>query len=227
MIYFDSIYWLLAIPGLAIAFIAQLMIMTSYNKYSKVDAGSGITGIEAAKKIATGEGFDIDLQLSPGKLNDFFNPVNNVVNLSADNQTSTSVANIAVVAHEFGHVQQKYTSSLLFGIRTGMVPAVNIGSSLGYILFMAGILIGVLNLAYIGLALFSLTTIFTFITVPIEIDASIRGMNLIKKYNLIDPDKLGGAKRVLSAAALTYVAALVQSLGQLLYFFMLVNRRRE
>src|SRR5689334_8755308 len=108
MIYFDSSYMLFAIPGLLLALLAQALIWINYGKYSKVDAGTGLTGVEAAKKIAKGEGFDVDIQLTPGKLNDFFNPLNNTVNLSADNAESSSVANISVVAHEFGHVQQKY-----------------------------------------------------------------------------------------------------------------------
>jgi uncharacterized protein len=226
MLYFDPTYYLFVLPGLGLALLAQLLVWLNYSKYSGVSADSGLTGLEAANKIARGEGFDVEIQLTPGKLNDYFNPVNNVVNLSADNQTSTSVANIAVVAHEFGHVQQKYHAFFLFGIRTGMVPAVNIGSTVGYLLFIVGIFLNFSGLITLGLILFSLTTIFTFITLPIEFDASRRGMALIRKYNLIAEDKLGGARGVLMAAALTYVAALVQSLGQLLYFISIANRRR-
>ncbi len=225
MFYFDPLYLIFALPGLVIGLIAQFMISSAYSRYSKISSGSGYTGIEAAKVIAQGEGFNVDIQVTPGYLNDFFNPMNNTVNLSQDNASSDSVANIAVVAHEFGHVQQKYSAAGLFAIRSAMVPAVNIGSSLGYILFILGLVLSVTSLSWIGIALFSFTTLFTLVTVPVEIDASIRGLNLIRKYRLIAEDEIGGAKSVLTGAALTYVAALVQSLGQLLYFTSIVRRR--
>ena len=226
MLYFNPIYYLFAIPGLLLALLAQFLVKSRYSKFSKVDAGSGLTGVQAAERIARMEGFDVEIKLTGGQLNDNFNPVTNVVNLSADNQTSKSVANIAVVAHEFGHVQQKADAGLLFQIRTGIVPVVNIGSKLGYGLFLIGILFAVTTLTNIGLILFSLTTVFTLITLPIEFDASRRAMKLIEKHNLISMGEMGGAKKVLGAAALTYVAALVQSLGQLLYFVSIANRRR-
>ncbi len=227
MFYFDPNYLWFAIPGLVLGLIAQALVWFAYSNYSNVSSGKNISGVDAAKIIAEGEGYDVNMSITPGYLNDFFNPLNNTVNLSQDNAQSNSVANIAVVAHEFGHVQQKYKASVLFGIRSAMVPAVNIGSSLGYILFIVGLLLSFTTLSWIGLALFALTTVFTFITVPVELDASRRGLNLIKKYNLIESNQINGARIVLFAAALTYVAALIQSLGQLLYFASILNRRSD
>jgi Zn-dependent membrane protease YugP len=227
MFYLDPLYFAFAIPGLIFALIAQVLVWIAYRTYSSESAGTDITGVDAAKIIAQKEQWNIGLQTSPGKLNDFFNPMNNTVNLSEDNLRSGSVANIAVVAHEFGHVEQKFSASAIFKVRTAMVPLVNIGSSLGYILFFVGLVLSILSLAQVGLVLFALTTVFAFITLPLEFDASRRGLRLIEKHNLIDSGKRGGARIVLTAAALTYIAGFVSSLLNLLYFVALLNRNRD
>ena len=223
MIFFDSAYLIFAIPGLIIGVIAQIFLSYAYGKFSKIKSGSNLTGKEVAEVLNRGEGFNVSFKTTPGKLNDYYDPRNHLVNLSEDNARNTSIANVAVVAHEFGHVQQKASGSFLFKFRSALVPAVNIGSNLGIILIMVGVVISLSSLSLLGLLLFSLTTVFTLITLPLEIDASRRGMNFIKKYNLIDLSKLGGARAVLSAAALTYVAALVSSIGQLIYFYLQVQ----
>ena len=220
---FDPVYLIFIIPGLIVGLLAQFFLWYAYGRFSRVSASSGVTGFDAAKIINEGEGFGVEFITTPGKLNDHYNPVSHVVNISSDNATNSSVASIAVVAHEFGHVQQKINASSLFSIRSALVPAVNLGSNLGYILIVIGIVLSFFELSVVGLALFSLTTIFSLVTLPIEIDASRRGLNLLKKYNLVAVDQMGGARAVLSAAAMTYVAALISSLGQLLYFFMRVQ----
>jgi Zn-dependent membrane protease YugP len=227
MFYLDPLYLIFALPGLILALLAQLLVWIAYNTYSRESAGTGITGVDAAKIIAQKEQWNVGLQTSPGKLNDFFNPVNNTVNLSEDNLRSGSIANIAVVAHEFGHVEQKFSASAIFKVRTAMVPLVNIGSSLGYILFFIGLILSILSLAQVGLVLFALTTLFALVTLPLEFDASRRGLNLIKKHNLIESNKRSGARLVLAAAALTYIAGFVSSLLNLLYFVALLNRSRD
>lgn len=218
MYYFDSLYLLFAVPGLILAFIAQIMVTSRFNRFSKESARSNMTGLDAAKLIASREGYDVDIELISGTLNDHFNPLNNKVALSADNQNSDSVAHITVVAHEFGHVQQKYSSNFLFKFRNGFVPVVNVSTTLGYILFLVGLFLAFTPLTNLGLILFSFASVFALITLPIEFDASRRAMKFIEKYNLISTENRNGAKKVLRAAALTYVASLVQSLGQLLYF---------
>ncbi|HRX44053.1 MAG TPA: zinc metallopeptidase [Candidatus Dojkabacteria bacterium] len=227
MYYFDSIYLYYALPGLILAIIAQILVTVRYKKYSKVLAGSNLTGLDTAKLIREEENFPVDINTIPGKLNDHFDPRKDIVNISSDNTSSGSVANIAVVAHEFGHVQQKFSSSLLFKLRSIMVPVVNIGSNLGYILFFIGLLLSAFSLAEFGLILFASTTMFALVTLPIEFDASRRGMKFIEKYNLIDQDKKSGARKVLNAAAMTYIAAFVTSLANLFYYSSMLNRRKS
>lgn len=225
MFYFDPLFLLFALPGLIIGLLAQAFLTYAYSRFSNESSGSGLTGMEAAKLLNDKENFGVSFITTPGKLNDHYNPVNHTVNVSQDNAINGSVANIAVVAHEFGHVQQRMSGSLLFKFRSSLVPAVNIGSNLGIVLIIIGIALSFSGLAWIGIGLFALTTLFSLITLPLEIDASRRGMDFIRKHNLINIDRHGGARAVLSAAALTYVAALVTSIGQLLYFIMQVQSR--
>jgi hypothetical protein len=224
---FDTTYLYYALPGFILAIIAQILVTIRYNKYSKVSSGSNLTGLDAAKLIRDNENYPVDINRIPGKLSDNFNPRKDIVNISSDNATSNSVANIAVIAHEFGHVQQKFSASLLFRLRSIMVPVVNIGSNLGYILFFVGLFISAFGLAELGLILFASTTVFALITLPVEFDASRRGMNLIEKYNLIEKNKKSGARKVLNAAALTYIASFVTSFTNLLYYSSILNRRKN
>ena len=226
MYYIDPMYFYFALPGLILGLIAQYLLSIRYNKYSKIPAESHMTGLDAAELIRDREDFPIDIATNQGKLQDNFDPRKDIVNISSDNINSNSVANIAVVAHEFGHVGQKFSSSFLFKLRTFMVPVVNIGSSLGYVLFFVGLILNALNLAQIGLILFASTTVFALVTLPVEFDASKRGLKFIKKYNLIEADKQSGAKKVLNAAALTYVASFVTSLLNLLYYASILNNRK-
>lgn len=223
--FFDPIYFIFALPGLILGIIAQLLVKGAYSSQSKVSAGSNLTGRQAAELINNNEGFGVDFIETPGQLNDYYDPRKHVVNISSDNSTNTSVANIAIVAHEFGHVQQKASGSAMFRFRSFLVPVVQFGGNFGMILVLIGLGIGAsaVGLVNVGLVLFASTTLFSFITLPIEIDASRRGMKLIEKYNLVDKQHLGGAKSVLTAAALTYFAALISSIGQLLYFMMLAQ----
>ncbi len=227
MYYIDPVYYYYVLPGLILAIIAQILVQVRYSKYSKISAGTNITGLDAAKIIREESDFPVEIYTTQGKLGDHFDPRNDTVNISSDNVTSDSVANIAVVAHEFGHVEQKFSSSFIFRLRSVMVPVVNIGSNLGYILFFVGLIFNALNLAQLGLILFASTTVFALVTLPVEFDASNRGMRFIEEYNLIDKDKLSGAKKVLSAAALTYIAGFVTSILNLLYYINILQGRRR
>jgi hypothetical protein len=227
MYYIDPMYYYFVLPGLILAIIAQILVWVRYSKYSKISAGADITGLDAAKIIKEESNFPVEIHTTQGKLGDHFDPRNDTVNISSDNITSGSVANIAVVAHEFGHVEQKFSSSLIFRLRSVMVPVVNIGSNLGYILFFVGLIFNALNLAQLGLILFASTTVFALVTLPVEFNASSRGMRFIEEYNLIEKDKLSGAKKVLSAAALTYIASFVTSILNLLYYANILQGRRE
>ena len=227
MYYFDPTYLYYVLPGFILAIIAQILVTIRYNKYSKVSSGSNLTGLDTAKLIRDNENFPIDINTISGKLSDNFDSRKDIVSISSDNINSDSVANIAVVAHEFGHVQQKFSASLLFKLRSFMVPVVNIGSNLGYILFFVGLLLSAFDLAELGLILFASTTIFALVTLPVEFDASKRGMKFIEKYDLIEQDKKSGARKVLNAAALTYIAGFITSFANLLYYASILNRRRD
>ena len=227
MYYIDPVYYYFALPGLILAIIAQILVQVRYSKYSKISAGTNITGLDAAKIIREESNFPVEIYTTQGKLGDHFDSRNDTVNISSDNVTSDSVANIAVVAHEFGHVEQKFSSSFIFRLRSVMVPVVNIGSNLGYILFFVGLIFNALNLAQLGLILFASTTVFALVTLPVEFDASNRGMRFIKEYDLIDKDRVSGAKKVLSAAALTYIAGFVTSILNLLYYVNILQGRRR
>lgn len=222
--YFDPLYFIFAIPGIVLGLIAQFWIKAAYSGQSRNAAGSGLTGAQAAQLVAQNENFKIGIQSAPGELSDNFNPVNNVVSISEANLHSNSVAALAVVAHELGHVQQKFHSSPLFAIRSLLVPAVQLGSNIGYLLIIVGLILAISQLAVLGLILFASTTLFAFLNLPLEIDASRRGMEMLAKYKLISADQTGGARSVLTAAAFSYFAGFVTSLLTLLYFANLVSR---
>lgn len=225
MFYFDPTYFVYALPGLILGLIAQIWIKSAYGKYSQLHPGKDINGVEAAKTITENENFPVSLEVKGDALSDHFDPTKDVVSISQPSAQNASVADIAIVAHEMGHVDQKFSNSLIYGIRRILVPIVSIGSNLGYILFITGLILNLLNLAQIGLILFAGTTLFALITVPLEIDASRRGLAFVRKYNLIQEENIHGAKQVLSAAALTYIAALLTSFLQLLYFSSIFRRR--
>lgn len=221
---FDSSYILYAIPVFILSIVSQIWIKSSYAKNSVKSPGTNLTGKDAAEIIKDKNKFPVEILVQGPALSDHFDPSKNTVSISMESMKS-SVADIAVVAHEFGHVQQKFTNSSLFKLRNGLVPVVNIGSNLGLVLIMLGLGIDMLGLSKIGLLLFSLTTVFALITVPIERDATRKGLNFIKEYKLVDQEGMAGAKSVLNAASMTYVASLLSSLMNLLYYASRVRRR--
>lgn len=223
----EPICWMFAIPGLLLSIFAQIYVKTTFNKYSKEDAESGKTGLDAAEEIKKGENFSVDILPNRQPLGDYFDPTQNIVAISSENVSSKSVSDIAVVAHEMGHVQQKFSASGIYNFRRTLVPITNIGTNIGYILFFAGLFLTQFKLAQLGLILFSTGVLFSLITIPVELDASKRGMKFIEKYNLITEGKRGGAREVLNAAALTYFAGLVSSILNLMYYASLLNSRQK
>lgn len=223
----DSMYWYFAIPSLLLTIVSQLYVKYMFYRYSSEDSGKNITGEEAANIICDGENFPVDITTDQNPLGDHFDPVNDVVRVSQRNRESRSVADIAIVAHEFGHVQQKFSSTFVYRIRQFMVPVTNISTQIGYILFFLGLALSIFRLSEIGLVLFSSSVIFCLVTLPVELDASRRGMEFIKKYNLITKEKRDGAKSVLTAAAFTYLAGLLSSILNLLYYVNMFNQRKK
>ncbi len=218
--YIDPLYIIIMLPTLFIAFIAQILLKYWTNKYFNIISSTQLTGRDALAKISTSYDLNISYDTTYQTLNDHYDPRTKSITLSQKVANTPTIASIAITAHELGHALQDKEKSLLFNFRQLIVPIVNIGSNLGYILIVIGFIISSFNLANIGLIFFSTSTIFAFLTLPIEIDASKKGLKMIKKLNLLNSYEISGAQKVLFGAALTYVAGLISSLSNLLYFFI-------
>ena len=232
MFFFDPTYIILVfVPTLIITGLAQMWVKGAYQKWSGVANSRRVTGYDTAEILIRQGGLErVGLNVAPGELSDNFDPSSGVVNLSEGVARQASVAAMAVTAHEFGHVQQHQQHSPLMAIRTMLVPSAMWGPRIGFGLIFIGLILNFTGLAAIGLILFAATTLFTVVTLPVELDASRRAMNLLHETGLIQTEQdAQGARAVLTAAAFTYVAAVATSLLTLLYYAMLVfggNRRR-
>ncbi|MFN2290235.1 MAG: zinc metallopeptidase [Anaerolineae bacterium] len=228
MFIWDPRYLIFALPALLLAFYAQWRVRSTYSEYSRKPNNRGISGSEAGRILLRSAGLDqIRVEETPGQLSDHYDPRKNVLRLSKGVAQSRSVAALGIVAHEVGHAMQDAANYTPLRVRSGLVPIVNIGSWLGPIIFLAGLFLsgftGSTTIAYIGLFLFAGTVVFALITLPVEFNASKRALNLLRSYQLADGRELQGAKKVLDAAALTYVAALAQALSTLLYYVFLLT----
>ena len=223
-LYFDSTYILILI-GFLIAMAASSSMKASYNKYRQIRCMAGLTGAEVAAKVLRSAGI-VDVQIRPvsGSLTDHYDPRSKTVNLSDEIYRGTSIASVSVAAHECGHAIQHHVGYAPLNFRSSMVPAVNIGSNLSWPIFFAGLLFGLPQLATAGIILFSLAVLFQLVTLPVEFDASRRALLKLDELGIVGADEHAGAKKMLTAAALTYVAALLQSVLQLLRLIMIANR---
>lgn len=228
MFYFDPMYLIFMLPALALAFFAQMKVRSAYATYTKVRNSRGMTGLDAARTILGPEGLlDVQVEGTPGELTDHYDPRSKKLRLSAGVAQQPSVAALAIVAHEIGHALQDHTGYAPLKLRGAIVPAVKVSSWVAPILFFIGFLLGRDELAWLGVILFGLSAVFALITLPVELNASQRALKLLQTYQLADGAELRGAKSVLDAAALTYVAALAQTLLTLLYYVSILGRRRE
>jgi len=227
--FWNPIYWLFVGPALLFMMYAQWRVQSAYRKWGGVRNSSGLAGVQIAERLINENGlYGLSIKGIPGKLTDNYDPRSKVLNLSEGTARQDSVAAAAIVAHEMGHAMQDSTGSLLLRLRGGIVPAVNVGSQLGPILFIIGILLRFGPLMWLGIGFFSLAFIFTLITLPVEIDASMRAMKMLTTSNLlVGNDERRGAQAVLSAAALTYVGSLLVALTQLLYYVSLASGSRR
>lgn len=224
--YYDPTMILLIIGG-AISLIAS-MIMRSYaDKYSKVKSSSGLTGAQAAQTILQRAGIK-NVRVVPisGYLTDHYDPKTKVVKLGEESFNNTSLTGIGVAAHECGHAIQDAEGYPLLRLRSTLVPMVNTGTSLSLPIFVMGILFSTRALTTFGIILFSLAVIFQLVTLPVEINASSRAMKILTETGMLREEETGGAKKVLTAAALTYVAALLSSLLQLLRLVMISRQNK-
>jgi Zn-dependent membrane protease YugP len=230
MFYFDPMYFVFALPALLLALYAQLRVSSAYGKYSKVTNSRGLSGLDAARWLLGAGGLShVNVEGTPGRLSDHYDPRSKTLRLSKEVANTPSVASLGIVAHEIGHALQDKTGYAPMRMRSGLVPVVNLGSYLGYILFFIGLLINLAGLVWLGIIFFSGSVVFAFITLPVERDASSRALQLLTSGGLVDSQDIEGTRAVLSAAALTYLAAIAQALSNLLYFIFLAlgMRRRD
>ena len=230
---FDIYYVILVLPAIAFAFAAQGMVKGAFNKYSRVRNHRGLTGAQATEAILRAHGAsNVRVERIAGNLTDHYDPRGNVIRLSKNVYDSTSVAAVGIAAHEAGHAVQYAKGYGPIKIRQAIIPVTKIGSSLSMPLILIGLFftaqLGDLAemLFLLGIALFGLATVFQVITLPVEFNASRRAVETLESTRILYEDELAQTKKVLSAAALTYVAALAVSLGQLLRLLLIYNRRR-
>jgi len=227
MLLFGPYTWLIFLVMLA-TFIIQGWLKSTYAKYSRVANSRGLTGAETARTILDNYGLtQVKVEPIRGQLTDHYDPRTKTVRLSEGNYASQSLAALSVAAHEVGHALQDATNYVPMRIRAQLVPAAQIGSNLGPWLFIIGLMMGLIGLARIGLYLFSAAALFQLVTLPVEFNASNRALENLKKFKLLTPQELPAARKVLTAAALTYVAALAMSLAYLLQYAAILGGRDD
>lgn len=227
--YIDWTYIILVLPAVLFSLWASRKVKTTYQQYQTQYNSRNITGAQAARFILDRNGLsNIRIEQTSGTLTDHYDPSANVIRLSSGVYGSTSSAAVGVACHEAGHAIQHATNYAPIRLRTAIVPITNIGSQLATPLILVGSLLPLFStLAYVGVACFALCTVFQLITLPTEFDASKRALQCIEANNLLYSNELVGAKKVLSAAALTYVAVLAVSLTQLLRYVLILGKRRR
>ena len=224
--YYDPTYFLL-IPGLLLALYAQFKVSSTFAHYKKVPSRVHMTGAEIARAILDSNGCrDVRIERVAGSLTDHYDPENNVLRLSSEVHDSTSVAALGVAAHEAGHAIQDAQDYAPLRIRANLVPIANIGSTMAAPLFMLGLLFSWEPLLKIGILAFAFAVLFYVVTLPVEFNASRRAVTVLAS-GYLPQDEVKGVKAVLSAAAMTYVAAALQAVLQLLRLVLLANRRRD
>ena len=218
-LFFDPVYLLFIAPGLALSLWASFRVKRTFAKYSEVRTRRGMTGAQAAYELLHRAGItDVEVVRANGVLSDHYNPVTKKLALSEPVYDSTSVAAVGVATHEAGHAIQHARHYAPLWVRSALVPTANIGSSLGYIVMVMGLMFQSPNMVVVGAILFSAVLLFQVVTLPVEFDASNRAKALVTEYGIVTMDERKGVDAVLNAAALTYVAAAISTLLTLLYY---------
>lgn len=225
--FFDFNYLIYMIPAFILMAATSWYVRHSYNKWSQVRARSGLTGAQAAQRLMSSGGlYGVRIEGIDGEMTDHYDPRDKVLRLSSDVANRPSVASLAIAAHELGHALQDAEGYFPLKLRGALVPVVNIGSNLGWVLIMLGLFIGITQLAWLGVIAFAAGAVFALATLPVEFDASARAKQLLVTSGIIGSgEEESGVNAVLNAAALTYVAALVTAVMQLLYYVGLVGGR--
>lgn len=230
MFFYDPMYMVVMLIGAVLVFVPQLWVKKTVSRFLEHTTENRYSGRDVALKILADHGLhNVSVEMSQGTLSDHYDPGAHAVRLSPDIYQGRSISSVAIAAHECGHAIQHAKGYFPVVVRSSMVPAVNLGSNLGPLLLMVALGLGATShlmptwawtLAWFGVALYSLSVAFHFVTLPVEIDASSRALNILKTSNYLNPKELSGARTVLVAAACTYVASALYSLIQLLYYVM-------
>lgn len=225
--FFDINYLIFMIPAFILMGITSWYVRHAYSKWSQIRASSGLTGYDATRRLISMNGLTgLKIQGTPGELTDHYDPRDNTVYLSNGVANVPSVAALAIAAHELGHAQQDAEEYFPMRLRGFLVPMVNIGSNLGWILILAGLLLNLTGLAWLGVLVFSGGAVFALATLPVEFDASARAKRMLANSGIIQTEEeMRGVNNVLNAAALTYVAGLVTAILQVLYYVSLISGR--
>lgn len=226
--YFDYYYLILVVPALLLAIWAQVQVKTTYRKYSRVPNSRGMTGAYAAQAVLNFYGItDVRIERVSGNLTDHYDPRSKIIRLSDGVYNSSTVAAIGIACHEAGHAAQHAENYAPIKIRNAIIPVCNIGSTIGIPLALIGWIFSFSILIYVGLGLYAAVFIFQVATLPVEFNASRRAIKVIDETQLLRDDEIGGAKKVLAAAAMTYVASMMVSLANLLRLLLRFSNRRD
>lgn len=225
---FDYTYLILVVPALLIALYAQIRVKSTFSRYSRERSVSGLTGAETARRILAANGItDVRIERVSGNLTDHYDPAEKVIRLSDSVYDAATVAAIGVAAHESGHAVQYAVNYAPIRLRAAIIPITRIGSNLSWPLLVLGLIFNFQQLVWAGIILFAAVTVFQIVTLPVEFNASRRALAAIDERGMLTEEELRDARKVLSAAAMTYVAALLVSLAQLFRLLLLFGRRRD
>ena len=228
LFYYDYTYWMMLLPVLLITIYAQAKVSSNFKRYSQVTNRRYLTGAQAAEAVLRRHGiYDVRIERVSGNLTDHYDPRTNVIRLSQSVYDSPTIAAVGVAAHEAGHAVQYAVGYGPIRLRSALIPVTQIGSQFGIVLLILGIVMSFEPMFLAGIVLFGATTVFQLVTLPVEYNASHRAIETIESAHLLDDEEVLGAKKVLSAAALTYVAALLTSVVQLLRFILLFAGRND
>jgi Zn-dependent membrane protease YugP len=220
--YYMPSYWLFLLPGLLLGIYAQMRLTSSYARYSRQSLASGMSGAEAARAILDRAGLNnLPVEVVPGHLTDHYDPTKKALFLSEENYYGRSVAAVGVAAHESGHALQHQAAYAPLNLRMAMVPVTNFATQASFVLFFGGLFLAITKLALIAIIIYGIVTAFQLVTLPVEYDASRRAKQQLLAMGIVQRNEAGAVSSVLSAAALTYVAAMVSSMLQLLYWVSL------
>lgn len=226
--FFWDISMIILIPGLLLAMYAQAKVSSTYNRYKKITSHSGYTGAQFARKMLNDNGlYDVTITQISGRMSDHYDPRANQVRLSAEVYNGTSIASLGIAAHEVGHAVQHATNYFPLTVRNLVVPMTNFSSSIYMLFIFIGIIMNSFSMIQFGIMLFAVIVIFQVITLPVEFNASRRAIATLGGDSVLDAEELSGAKRVLGAAAMTYVAAMVTAVLQLLQLLMVFGGRND